>query len=87
MDVVVEVGDEGFSPPWSEFSPYQTNALSGYSPAGVCGDVDGLVKQLDAGVHITQAQPRQSEVGADNAAQRRPRRRAATHRRTNRGLW
>jgi len=68
VKVVIEVGHEAFGPPGPQDPPGQSNSLCGDPAAGGRSDVDGLVKEIDAGGWVAEAKARESEVGADDAA-------------------
>lgn len=66
--MIIELGQKVFGSPWPKIAPSQSNPLCG-DPA-TCGrrDVDGLVQEIDAGGRIAEAQPRERQIGADDAA-------------------
>ena len=68
MNMVIELGQKVLAAPWPKIASGQPNPLGGDSAAGGRGDIDGLVQEIDAGGWITEAQPRERKIGADDAA-------------------
>src|SRR5437867_257914 len=66
--MVVELGQKVFSSPWPKIAPSQSNPLCGDPATRGRRDVDGLVQETDARGWIAEAQPRERQIGADDAA-------------------
>src|ERR1700742_5131252 len=66
--MVIELRQKVFCSPRSKSSPNHPNPLRGDSAARCRGDIHGRAQKVYAGNRIAKAQPRERQIGADNAA-------------------
>jgi EmrB/QacA subfamily drug resistance transporter len=68
VNVVIELGQEVLSSPWTQISPSQTDPLRGHPAARGRCDVHGLMQEIHTGGGITETQSREGQVSAHDAS-------------------